>query len=501
MDPRAAVSRGRVLVVDDDVTFADIVSDVLREAGYEVTCEHSPLEAIAQASEGDFAAAVLDLVLPELGGLQLAERIRSVSPDTQILILTGHADLGSAIEGIQHGVFDYLPKGSSRIGRLQHSLERAVERWRLARQNRELVDRLHRSNVALRRLRELGTELAQETHVARLLERLVAGARELCRARAGRALLLERTAAGEWLVEAGAGDGASALLGARLKSGEGILLQAAEKDEPTLVADPRASERFARRTDELGAEPGLIAVPLRHHNIAGVLAVAGAEGGGFSVEETDLLANLARQAGAALQNALEHERSLNFFTHTSELLVSVLESLDVFYPGHSRRVAALSDMVTRRLGMSEVERRHIHFGALLHDIGKVRVGRQVLESKERWNDALRERMQQHPLLGCEMLRPIALWEDVLPIIAAHHERWDGKGYPRGLTGEEIPLGARVVAVADAFDAMTRSTPHGGARSPEEALNELEGCAGTQFDPRVVRLFVAEYNERGHQLRD
>jgi putative nucleotidyltransferase with HDIG domain len=164
-------------------------------------------------------------------------------------------------------------------------------------------------------------------------------------------------------------------------------------------------------------------------------------------------------------------------------------------------VAALSDMVTRRLGLDENERRHIHFGALLHDIGKVRVGRAVLESPERWTDSLRERMQQHALLGSEMLRPIALWEDVLPIIAAHHERWDGKGYPRGMAGEEIPLGARVVAVADAFDAMTRSTPHAGTRTPEEALGELEGCAGTQFDPRMVRLFVAEYRERGHQIRD
>ena len=98
-----------------------------------------------------------------------------------------------------------------------------------------------------------------------------------------------------------------------------------------------------------------------------------------------------------------------------------------------------------------------------------------------------------------MLRPITLWEDILPIIHGHHERWDGRGYPAGLAGEDIPLGARVVAVADVFDAMTRKTPYGPSRTPGEALAELEAFAGTQFDPRVVRLFVAEYRRRGEQI--
>jgi HD-GYP domain-containing protein (c-di-GMP phosphodiesterase class II) len=105
-------------------------------------------------------------------------------------------------------------------------------------------------------------------------------------------------------------------------------------------------------------------------------------------------------------------------------------------------------------------------------------------------------MQEHPALGLELLRPITLWEDILPIIHAHHERWDGKGYPRGLKAEDIPLGARVVAVADAFDAMTRNTPHGKERSADQALAELEAFSATQFDARIVRLFIAEYREHG-----
>jgi HD-GYP domain-containing protein (c-di-GMP phosphodiesterase class II) len=148
--------------------------------------------------------------------------------------------------------------------------------------------------------------------------------------------------------------------------------------------------------------------------------------------------------------------------------------------------------------MGDEERGHVHFAALLHDIGKILVDPTVLKAETITQEGFRA-MQQHPALGVQLLKPISLWEDVLPLIHAHHERWDGKGYPRGLAGEDIPLGARVIAIADAFDAMIRNTPHGKHRTPEQGLAELEKFSGTQFDPNIVPLFVAEYRERGDQL--
>jgi HD-GYP domain-containing protein (c-di-GMP phosphodiesterase class II) len=124
---------------------------------------------------------------------------------------------------------------------------------------------------------------------------------------------------------------------------------------------------------------------------------------------------------------------------------------------------------------------------------------ELLSSANRGNPAEMEALHQHATLGLEILKPITEWGDLLPIVGAHHERWDGSGYPFGHSGEQIPLGARVVSVADAFDAMTRATPHGARRTPEEGLAELEACAGSQFDPRIVRLFVAEYRLHADQL--
>jgi putative nucleotidyltransferase with HDIG domain len=141
----------------------------------------------------------------------------------------------------------------------------------------------------------------------------------------------------------------------------------------------------------------------------------------------------------------------------------------------------------------------VHFASLLHDIGKVMLDPEVLRREGPLAPEARKIIEDHPALGMQLLKPITIWEDILPIIASHHERWDGGGYPNGQRAEEIPIGARVVAVADAFDAMTRVTPHGKHRSADEALVELESCAGTQFDPRIVRLFVAEYRQRRHQI--
>lgn len=502
-DPEARLNENRpkVLIVDDDASFGGMVAEVLTDKGYDAVRTTDPEEALRRAADGSFAAAVVDLVMPRMGGLDVANGIRSASPDTQVVILTGHGDLQSAIEGIHHGIFDYLQKQSIQIPRLERSVQQAVERSRLTRENRELVGRLRESNRLLKALHEITTSLTGEPHLDRLLANLVTSAKEVCEAAAGRVVLLERTHAGELVVEMLAGDGGQNLLGARLRPGEGFVSLAADGGHTVVVDRFTEDPRYSRRCDEMPtALPGLLCAPVRHGGVIGALMVAGREGGAFGIDDPELLATLARQAAVAIENALQHERSINFFTHTCDLLVSFLESMDIFYPGHSRGVAALSDMVTRRLGMADPERRSVHFAALLHDIGKIRLDPALLRSEGQFSEESRRIIERHPVLGFELLKPITLWEELLPIIHSHHERWDGKGYPRRLLGEEIPLGARIVAVADAFDAMTRTTPHGPCRAAGQALVEIEAFAGTQFDPRIARLFVAEYRQRGDPRR-
>jgi putative nucleotidyltransferase with HDIG domain len=490
----------RILVVDDDRSFLDVLTDTLRESGYTVDATTDGAEALRRAQAGTHDVALLDLIMPGTGGLELGDRVKAASPDTEVLILTGHADLDSAIQGIQHRVFDYIEKTKLDIPRLAQVIKDATERSRLTRANRKLQERVAEMNRRLQALVDVSARLAAEPHQDRLLETLVRAARELMRSEASRALLFARTHGEGWVIESGAGDGVESVKGARLRAGEGLARAAAESGQPVVAGIAKQDSRYSHRCDEMRTRlPGYLAAPMRLGTITGALVVAGATEGEYTPEDQQLLFALARQGAAALENATAQANAVNFFTHTSDILVNCLEAMDVFYPGHSRGVAALADMVTRRLGMSDVERRSVHYASLLHDIGKMMIDPEVLRQKGPITAEARKAMEAHPALGMQLLKPITLWDDVLPIIHSHHERWDGGGYPMGQKGEEIPIGARVIAIADAFDAMTRVTPHGKHRSADEALVELEGCAGAQFDPRIVRLFVAEYRERRHQI--
>jgi putative nucleotidyltransferase with HDIG domain len=492
-----ASSQTRVLVVDDEPTFRETLAELLEGKGYHVFQAGSRQEAIDLAADGTCDVAVLDLVLTDVSGIQLADEIRSRSPHTQIMILTGHGDKESAIEGIEHGVFSYLEKAALDIARLELSVRQAAERSRLQRENEQLVSRLQESNRLLTALHDWAANLTGQAHVDRLLDRLLVAAKELLRAETGRVLLFERTASEGFLIEESAGDGADTVRGMRLHPAEGIAVQVVKENAPVQLADPRSHPQFCDRCDQLPASlPGFLCAPLIHGNVLGSLIVAGRDPG-FGQEDLAILVLLARQAAVGIDNARTHEQAINFFTHTSQILVSILDRMDALYPGHSRATAALADMVTRRLGMGDLERRQIHYAALLHDIGKLCLDPALLQGPV--SEEQLRLIREHPALGVQLLRPITAWEEILPIIHAHHERWDGKGYPSGLQGEEIPVGARVVAVAECFDAMTRETPYGSRRAPEEALAELEACAGTQFDPRIVRLFVAEYRLRRDEI--
>jgi putative nucleotidyltransferase with HDIG domain len=494
-----AESAGGVLLVDDDEAYARLVGEVLAEAGFVVTRFASPEEALAQPLPG-LDAAVLDFRLPGTNGLLLLDQLRSRSPELQAVLLSGHGDMEMMIEGLHHGIIDYVPKGEMEVVRLQRAVQGAVAKTRLLRENRALFDRLEESNRLLRALPDISAELLGEAYLDRILARLVAAAKELTGAAAGRALLFAVSRGETLVVEVAAGDDADTVRGTRLQLGEGLAAFVSERGETLVLRQAREHPSYSHRCDELKVDRrGFLCVPLCHGGVRGAMALAGGPGGSFSPFAGELAKSLARHAAVAVASALQHERSVNFFTHTCELLVSFLESTDIHYPGHSRAVAALADMITRKLGLGDEERRNVHFAALLHDIGKVMIDSSVLRHKGLLGPEARARLHGHPTHGIELLRPITLWEGILPAIHSHHERWDGKGYPRGLPGEQIPLGGRIIAVADSFDAMTRN-PHRPARSPDEALSEIEVCAGTQFDPRLARLFVAEYRQHGHNLK-
>ena len=483
--------KAKVLVIDDEPAFGEMVREALTERGVDATWVATPAAALEHVAKEAYEAAVVDLVLPGMNGLELSDRIREASPDTQTVILTGRGDMASAIEGIRHGVFEYLQKGDSDLARLWRAVDGAIDRSRLVQQNRELIDAQEDSKRLLSALHASANRLMAEPFVDELLELIVEAVRDTCDAASARVLLMEQGREEGRVVAKVAGDGSAVLGGIRLRQGEGLLGLALDSGETVVAKDARTHPAFASRCDDIpGAESGFMCAPLRHRSVLGVVVVASSRRGGFTTAQQEALDVIARQAAVSIENAAQQERGVNFFTHATDILVDVLESIDISMKDHSRGVAALSDMMTRRLKLPDSERRSIHFGALLHDIGKAKLDMAVVRGEDLSEEAWVQ-IRRHPEIGYQMLRPIALWEGTLAIVHSHHERWDGRGFPRGLAGEEIPLGARIVAIADAYDAMVRPNPLPRKRHAGGPLAELEAAAGTQFDPELVRLFVAD----------
>jgi putative nucleotidyltransferase with HDIG domain len=176
------------------------------------------------------------------------------------------------------------------------------------------------------------------------------------------------------------------------------------------------------------------------------------------------------------------------------ILSRAIEARDPYTRGHSTRVTVLAEAVARRLGWSDEQIASLQVGGPLHDIGKLAVSDEVLCKEGRLDDDELAQIREHPKIGAKILLRITTLREAIPYVLYHHERWDGHGYPSGKAGEEIPLEARVLAVADAFDAMTSDRPYRRALTREQALAEIERCAGTQFDPRIAQVFLELFTE-------
>jgi len=177
-------------------------------------------------------------------------------------------------------------------------------------------------------------------------------------------------------------------------------------------------------------------------------------------------------------------------------LSAAIEARDPYAKGHSSRVTVFAQAMARRIGLEKERVSILRLGALLHDVGKLAVPSSVLLKRGPLTEAEIGQMRRHPAAGARMLETLGAPATILPVVLHHHERWDGAGYPAGRRGEEIPLEARVLCIVDSFDAMTSTRPYRAPRKPEEAWDELQRCAGTQFDPKLVKAFAEAWAESG-----
>jgi hypothetical protein len=254
----------------------------------------------------------------------------------------------------------------------------------------------------------------------------------------------------------------------------------------------RGSAHLARSA-EVGSE---VAIPIvAGSRLWGALDVQEHSPVAFEDADVRLLEAVADQLAAALAAAAEFERLERAYLATAEALGSALESKDAHTSEHARSVVRNAEVVGRRLGMSPEELRNLRYAAAFHDIGKVAVSERILNKPGPLTEAERREVERHVEVGAEILSEVEFLEGVLPLLRHSHEHWDGGGYPDGLSGDLIPLGARVILVCDAHDAMTADRPYRRALAPDNARDEIRSAAGRQFDSRVASAFLDAVGKR------
>lgn len=473
----AGQERGRVLVVDDEETIREMLAEFLELEGYQVVTAADGMAAVDVITASHFDLVLTDLKMPRMGGISLLEQIAKHSPSTMAVIMTGFGTVETAIDAMKRGAHDYILK-PFKLDEVMHVVARAIEKKKIEAENIRLRHALSLYKVSEAISASLSLEQVMETVVSACLEELEADLVSTW-LRGTEGLFERERAIGDRPPKGGTdlGEVDPAAVMSRLAAGD-----------PVLVHDGEARAFFEGGTT--APLRSFLAVPLTVRNEAvGFVAVATLDGGSRLQEgDRKLMKIIASRAAAAIENARLYEDLQATFQQTIEGLASAIDKMDRYTAGHSQRVAEYAVYLARRIGMNDDEIEIVRQSALMHDIGKIGCVLNLNKPGKLTDDEY-ERFKLHPVYGSDILRPIQFLHPLIPGVHLHHERFDGRGYPLGLEGDKIPIIARLISVADTYDAMTSNRSYRRALPHEVAVAEIERCAGSQFDPDLAGEFV------------
>ena len=338
-------------------------------------------------------------------------------------------------------------------------------------------------------LLETSVELAGSLDLERVLELAMDRAEKLCNAETSSIWELD-AGRGELFFRVVRGTAAEEIRDRRMPVGEGIVGRVALSGRSEIVEDVTADPGWRGELSGSFQTRAILVVPLKSHgHVIGVLQLLNPIGRlTFSQDDLERMRLFAAPLGQAIENARLYTLLKGQFVDTVTALSEAIEKRDPYTGGHVRRVVVYSLLLGADMGLDAKELDKLRLASTLHDVGKIAVPDHVLRKSAPLDDHEEEVMQRHPIDGADILSRIRELREILPGVRSHHERLDGSGYPDGLTDSEIPPSARIIAVADTFDAMTSERPYRDALTSRDAAREIHGGAGAQFCPQVVAAF-------------
>lgn len=370
-------------------------------------------------------------------------------------------------------------------------------------QNAQLYERQQRSAERQKLLDQISRHLQQTLDLDELISRIFAEVNKAINAEA-QSIWLLNAEQGIIVCRFATGPGAEAVRKVQVPVGKGIVGYTVETQQPVIIADAQDDPRIFRGADEKTGlvTRSLMSVPMVREgkSIGAIQAINKRNGALFTHEDLDLFRNIADSAALSVENARLFQELHASYDATLEALTMALDLRDRETEGHSRRVVEYTARLAQQIGLDKNTVEDIKRGALIHDVGKIGVPDAVLHKPGPLDPEERKIIERHPQAGYEMLLGIPYLSEEIKIVLAHQEKWDGTGYPLGLKGEAIPLGARLFMIADTFDALTSDRPYRKGKPYEVARQIISEEAGRQFDPLAVKAFLEVPPEEWQQIR-
>lgn len=501
----ASQSQKRILVVDDEETIRRTIQKRLTMEGYEVRALGKASAALEEFRSQSFDTVISDIRMEEMDGVELLQKIKEIQRyEVPVIMITGAPSLDTAQSCIKAGAYDYIVKPFDKET-LLNTVKRAMEkkeltdRVRAEKENLEI--RVQEQTRTLRDIYRFANQLNSLDSLDVVLESIVEFVADFMVSERVSIMLLDEE--GEYLTIATAvGLEEEVIRNTRVQRGEAIAGKVFETQKALRIDDisnikPEV-EQFSKYKAFISFP--LIQAPLKSQmNPLGIINVTNRFGDQpYTALDLRNLDFIADTASVAINNQIKGIKLQESYFATMKSLALALDAKDRYTAGHSESVQRYSVSIAQQMGLNQQEISNIDRAGALHDIGKIGIPDVIINKPGRLTPEEFEKIKEHPALGEQMILPIPFLNSARGIIRHHHERFDGRGYPDGVSGQEIELGARIMAVADTFDAMTSDRPYREARSVEEAMAELNRCRNTQFDPTAVEAFERVVEKENHE---
>ncbi len=343
---------------------------------------------------------------------------------------------------------------------------------------------------------EVSKTVGSVSRMTQLLEKIIKMTQQTLNASASSILLFGDNDQ-ELFFEVASGPVGKALRRVRVNAKCSIAGWVAHTGKPLIVNDVNRDQHFDRIIDKVTGfvTSSLICAPLIvHRKIMGVIEVINKlDGSDFNEQDLEAVVSVAATAAMAIENTRLHQTVLDAYKSTVATLAGAIDAKDPYTRGHSQRVKEYALLGGKSLSFPVEEMETLEYAGILHDVGKIAIDARILNKPDTLTPSEWNIMREHPVMGANLLKEIPFLEKASELVLYHHERYDGTGYPAGLKGEDIPMGARIIAVADAFDTMTTDRSYRPALTVDYAISELFDCSGTQFCPIAVEAFVSGFS--------